>query len=147
MGELIVDKRSSGIPAPWKGRKYKRVYHENYEAYLKEIGMNPILRKLAAKVPTSVRLIKQQDEYIWRTESTLQSTEVIFKDKEEFLHQRPFLPPVKVNMYFEGFDNCRLIQKGLGDIPFLVVNEFTEKELVQTMTCNGVACKLFFRVV
>lgn len=121
----------SGIPAPWKGRKYKRVHHENLDAVLKELGFNVILRKVAEKVPVSVRLIKQQDEYIWRVESLFSANDIVFKQNEEFIQQRPLLPSVKAIMNFEGVDNCRLVHKQLGDPVVLIVNEFTEKELVQ----------------
>lgn len=130
------ERPTSGIPPPWKGRKYKRVHHENLEAVLKELGFNIITRKLAGKVPVSVRLIKQQDEYIWKIESLFSSKDIVFKENEEFMEQRPLLPNVKAIMNFEGIDNHRLVHKQLGDPGVLIVNEFTEEELVQVNIMN-----------
>lgn len=136
-----MEKRpSSGIPPPWKGRKYKRIYHENLDAVLKELGFNVISRKFAEKVPVSVRLIKQQDEYVWHVESLFKANDVVFKQNVEFIQERQLMSPVKAIMFFEGVDNCRLVHKQLGDPVVLIVNEFTEEALVQ-------ACDFFFYLI
>lgn len=127
----MQERPSSGIPPPWKGRKYKRIYHENLDAVLKEQGFNVISRKFAEKVPVSVRLIKQQDEFVWRVESLLTSNDIVFKQNEEFMQERPLQSPVRAIMFFEGVDNRRLVHKQLGDPAILITNEFTEENLVQ----------------
>ncbi|XP_063708445.1 fatty acid-binding protein-like isoform X2 [Culicoides brevitarsis] len=128
----MYDRQSSGIPPPWKGRKYKRIHHENLDAVLKELGVNAVSRKLVGRVPIAVRLIKQQDEYVWREEIPFKTHEIVFRENVEFTQQRALLRNnVRAIMRFEGEDNCRLVHNQMGDPRIEIINDFTEDELVQ----------------
>lgn len=122
-------------PPPWKGRKYKRIYHENYDAVLKEMGYNVLLRKFAEKAPVSVQLIRQKDEYIWRVQSVFKSYDVTFKRNVEFIEEIPFGMKVKSVMNFETDNYSRLVHKQMSVPPILIVNEFSETNLIQVRSC------------
>uniref|UniRef100_A0A8C9P5T0 Cytosolic fatty-acid binding proteins domain-containing protein n=1 Tax=Spermophilus dauricus TaxID=99837 RepID=A0A8C9P5T0_SPEDA len=79
MIELLEIKQSSPFLGTWK-----LVSSENFEDYMKELGVNAAARNAAVLVKPNVIISMDGDKVKMRTESSFKNTEISFKLGEEF---------------------------------------------------------------
>ncbi|KGL76641.1 Myelin P2 protein [Tinamus guttatus] len=63
---------------------WKLVSSDNFDEYMKELGVGFATRKMAAVAKPSVTITRNGDVIIIKTESTFKNTEISFKLGEEF---------------------------------------------------------------
>ncbi|MCP6198805.1 lipocalin/fatty-acid binding family protein, partial [Klebsiella pneumoniae] len=83
---------------------------ENFDEFMKTIGVGLITRKAANAVTPTVELRKDGDEYNLVTSSTFKTTEMKFKPGEEFEEDRADGAKVKSVCTFEG-NTLKQVQK------------------------------------
>ncbi|XP_054746506.1 probable fatty acid-binding protein [Anastrepha obliqua] len=130
--------------AVWKGKKYKLEKSENFDEYMKELGIGMILRKMGNSISPTVELKKDGDNYSFTTTSTFKTTTVNFKLGEEFDEET--LDGRKVKSVFT-LDGNKLVQEQKGDKPSTIIREFTNSELVTTLTLNDVKSVRVYKAV
>merc|ERR1712168_1129003 len=110
---------------------YQRTSAENYEEFLKALGVNILLRK-AATVSTPVMEVSEEGG-VWtiKTSTTLKSMELKFKIGEEFEETTPDGREVTAMVVQDG-NKLICEQKSTKSI-----REFTEEECIYTMTIDG----------
>jgi len=131
--------------ACWEGKKYKLDKSENFDEYMKELGVGLVLRKMGNSVNPTVELAKDGDTYTFTTTSTFKTTAISFKAGEEFDEETLDGRKVKSIMTFDG-DN-KLIQEQKGDKPSKIVREFTPSELITTITLNDIKCLRTYKAI
>lgn len=71
--------------AVWEGKKYKLEKTENFEEYMKELGVGFMTRKIGNNTYPVVELLKNEDDsFTLNTLSTFKNTSIKFKLGEEF---------------------------------------------------------------
>ncbi|XP_049879616.1 sodium/calcium exchanger regulatory protein 1-like [Pectinophora gossypiella] len=126
-------------------KKYKMVSSENFDEFMKAIGVGLITRKAANAVTPTVELKKEGDQYNLVTSSTFKTTEMKFKPGEEFDEDRADGAKVKSVCTFEG-NVLKQVQKSPDGVEVSYVREFGPEELKATMTVKDVTCTRLYKV-
>ena len=118
--------------------KYERVSEEQYEDFLKALGVNFMLRK-AASVSTPVMEVSELGG-VWsiKTSTSLKAMELKFKIGEAFNETTPDGREVSAMVTLEGnkFISEQTAKKS-GQKSTKTVREFTGSECIVTMTIIG----------
>ncbi|XP_053967940.1 probable fatty acid-binding protein [Anastrepha ludens] len=130
--------------AVWEGKKYKLENSETFDEYMKELGVGMILRKMGNSVSPTVELKKDGDNYSFTTTSTFKTTTINFKLGEEFDEET--LDGRKVKSVFT-LDGNKLVQEQKSNKPSTIIREFTDSELVTTLTLNDVKSARTYKTV
>ncbi|XP_034827663.1 sodium/calcium exchanger regulatory protein 1 [Maniola hyperantus] len=128
------------------GKKYKMISSENFDDFMKAIGVGLITRKTANAVTPTVELKQDGDSYVLVTSSTFKTTEVKFKPGEEFDEERADGAKVKSVCTLEG-NTLKQTQKAADGVVVTYVREFGPEEMKATMTANDVTCTRVYKVV
>jgi len=115
--------------------KYKLTSSDNFDEFLKEIGVNFVLRNLAKTSTPVVEITKTDDTYSLKTLTAIKNSEIKFKLGEEFEEARMDGKNVKTKIVADG---NKLVQTQFGDKEVKIVREFTDNELIATCTVNNV---------
>jgi len=125
------------MPEVWEGKKYKNTESTNFDDYMKALGVGFVLRKIGNSVSPTVELKKDGDKYTLITSSTFKTSEISFELGKEFDEETLDGRNVKSIITLEG---NKLIQKQGGEPPSTIIREFTETDMVATMTVGDVTC-------
>jgi len=115
---------------------------ENFDEYMKEVGVNMMTRTVAASLKPSYVITRDGDDvYNIRTESTFKNSDLIFKLNEEFDETTTDGRKVRSIIRLEG---SKLIQNQKGrpgaedkTVPSVITRELTDKDtLVCVCTAN-----------
>merc|ERR1711862_38545 len=120
--------------------KYDRVSADKYDEFLKELGVNMLLRKAATASSPVFEVTYDTDSETWsfKTSTMLKSMELKFKLDEEFDEKSPDGRDVKAKVTKEG-DSFISIQNAVkeGEKSTRIVREFKGDEVIQTSTIFG----------
>ncbi|XP_011204530.1 probable fatty acid-binding protein [Bactrocera neohumeralis] len=130
--------------AVWEGKKYKLEKSENFDEYMKELGVGMVMRKMGNSVSPTVELKKDGETYTFTTTSTFKTSSINFKLGQEFDEETLDGRKVKSVITLEG---NKLVQEQKGDKPSTIIREFTDSELVTTLTINGVKSVRLYKAV
>jgi len=125
------------MPEVWEGKAYKNTTSENFDDYMKALGVGFLLRKIGNSVSPTVELKKEGDKYKLITSSTFKNSEIEFKLNEEFDEETLDGRKVKSVITLEG---NKLIHKQGGEPESTIIREFNDKEMVATMKVKDVTC-------
>jgi fatty acid-binding protein 3 len=118
--------------------KYKLKSSENFDEYMKAIGVGLVMRKMAGAA-TPVQDIKVNgDEYEIKTTTTFKTTEVKFKLGEEFEEVRGDGSKCKSVASLDG-NKLMQVQKD-GNKETQITREFSGNELKMVMKVDDVEC-------
>jgi len=116
--------------------KFKLDSSDNFDNFLKELGVNFMLRKLANSTSPTVDISRVGDQFTMKTISTVKTSVVTFTLGQEFEEERLDGKKVKSVMTLEGnkliqkqFDNGKEVQ---------YIREFNGDVLTVTSTANNV---------
>ncbi|XP_055299743.1 fatty acid-binding protein, muscle-like [Sitodiplosis mosellana] len=128
----------------WEGKVYKNYESENFDEYMKELGVGFFTRKIGNAVSPTVELKKLDNgKYQLLTKSTFKDSTIEFELGKEFDEKTLDDRNVKSVITMEG---NKLIQRQGGDPPSTLIREFGDKEMIATMTVNNVVCTRKYRV-
>ncbi|XP_061399577.1 probable fatty acid-binding protein [Musca vetustissima] len=130
--------------ACWEGKKYKLDKSENFDEYMKELGVGMVLRKMGNTVTPTVELKKEGDMYTFTTTSTFKTSSISFKLGEEFDEETLDGRKVKSVCTMEG---NTLTQEQKGDKPSTIVREFSDSELITTLTIGDVKSVRVYKAI
>ncbi|XP_037952337.1 probable fatty acid-binding protein [Teleopsis dalmanni] len=130
--------------ACWEGKKYKLDKSDNFDEYMKELGVGLVLRKMGNSVNPTVELVKDGDNYTFTTTSTFKTSAITFKLGEEFDEETLDGRKVKSVITMDG---NKLIQEQTGDKPTTIVREFTADELIVTLTIGDIKSVRVYKAV
>ncbi|KAJ2940218.1 hypothetical protein O0L34_g11785 [Tuta absoluta] len=126
------------------GKKYKMISSENFDEFMKAIGVGLITRKAANAVTPTVELKKDGDTYNLVTSSTFKTTEMKFKPGEEFDEDRADGAKVKSVCTFEG-TKLKQVQKAADGTEVVYEREFSPEEMKAVMTAKDVTCTRVYK--
>ncbi|XP_055326342.1 fatty acid-binding protein, muscle-like [Sitodiplosis mosellana] len=128
----------------WEGKKYKNYESENFEEYMKELGVGYWTRLAGNRVSPTVELKKLPDgKYQLLTKSTFKDSTIEFELGKEFDETTLDGRDVKSVITLDG---NKLTHEMSGDPPSTIIREFGDKEMNATMTVKNVVCTRKYRV-
>ncbi|XP_063705336.1 probable fatty acid-binding protein [Culicoides brevitarsis] len=131
--------------AVWEGKKYKLEKSENFEEYMKELGVGFLIRKVGNSTYPTVELLKNEDgTFTLNTISTFKNTTIKFKPGEEFDEETVDGRKVKSICRFEG---DTLIHEQAGEKPTTIERIFKAEEMTAIMKINNIICTRIYKVV
>ncbi|XP_055854817.1 probable fatty acid-binding protein [Episyrphus balteatus] len=130
--------------AVWEGKKYKLENSENFDEYMKELGVGMVYRKMGNSVSPTVELKKDGDKYTFTTTSTFKTSSFSFALGEDFDYET--LDGRKVTSVVT-LDGNTLTQVEKGDKPTTIIREFSPESVVATMTIGDIKCVRTYKAV
>ena len=127
------------------GKKYKMTSSENFDEFMKVLGVGLITRKAANAVNPTVELRREGDEYNLVTSSTFKTTEMKFKPGEEFEEERADGAKVKSVCTLEA-NILKQVQKADDGLEVTYIREFGPEEMKAVMTAKDVTCTRLYKV-
>lgn len=124
------------MPEAWEGRKYSLSESDNFDAYMKELGVGFAARKIGMALTPFIELRKDGDGYCMITGAGLTAVTTKFKSGEPFTETEN---GKQIQTVIEIQGN-KMIQRKDSDPPQLIVNDFGEKEMVATLKANNITC-------
>jgi len=115
--------------------KFKLSSSENFDEFLKELGVNFVLRNLAKTSTPVVEITKDGDTFSLKTTTAIKNSEIKFELGKEFEEARMDGKNVKTVVVADG---NKLIQTQFGDKEVKIVREFNGNELVVTASVGAV---------
>jgi len=115
--------------------KFKLTDSQNFDEFLKELGVNFVLRNLAKTSTPVIDITQDGDLYTMKTTTAIKNSEVKFRLGEEFEEARMDGKNVKSKMVADG---NKLIQTQFGDKEVTIIREFTPTDLITTCKVGDV---------
>jgi len=126
--------------------KYKLEKSDNFDNFLKELGVNFMLRKLANSTSPTLEITRNGDEFVFKTVSTVKTSTMTFTLGQEFEEERLDGKKVKSVITVEGNKLIQTQKDGAKEV--IYVREFSGDTLTATSTANNVtSVRVYKRVV
>ncbi|XP_050450229.1 myelin P2 protein isoform X2 [Cataglyphis hispanica] len=125
------------------GKRYKLSSSENFDDFMKALGVGMVTRKMGATVSPVVELTEKDGVYTLKTTSTFKNTEIKFKLGEEFDEDTVDGRKVKSVCTLEG---NKLIQVQKGDKNTTIEREFTPTEMKAIMKVDDIVCTRVYKI-
>ncbi|XP_013781114.1 fatty acid-binding protein-like [Limulus polyphemus] len=122
--------------------RFKFLSTENFEEFLKAVGVGMVMRKLGSTSKPTVEISKEGDKWKIKTITTFKTTEIEFKLGEEFEETRMDGSVVKTTITQEG---NKLIQKQLGDKEVTITREINDDELKVVCTVEDIVSTRIYK--
>uniref|UniRef100_A0A224XNU5 Fatty acid-binding protein, muscle n=1 Tax=Panstrongylus lignarius TaxID=156445 RepID=A0A224XNU5_9HEMI len=127
------------------GIKYKLNKSENFDDYMKALGVGLVTRKMGNSVSPVIELLEEDGEYTLKSSSTFKNTVIKFKLGEEFDQETPDGRKVKSTITLEG-DN-KLVEVQKGEKETTLIREFSKDEVKMTLTIDDIVCTRIYKVI
>ncbi|XP_050499483.1 fatty acid-binding protein, adipocyte isoform X2 [Diabrotica virgifera virgifera] len=127
------------------GKKYKLYQSENFDAFLKELGVGLVTRKMGATVSPVVDLQKEGDEYILSSISTFKNVILKFKPGVEFDQETPDGRKVKSTITIDG-NTLHEVQKNPSGTETVIDRTFSADEIKMEMSVNNVKATRIYKI-
>jgi len=118
--------------------KYVMTKSENFDEYMKEVGVNFMMRKLASTAKPTTEISQSGDEWNIKTSTTFKTTEIKFKLGEPFDEETADGRKCKSTITLDG--NKMLHVQDCDGKKYEIVRDFKDKEMVMTLTAGNVTC-------
>ena len=125
------------------GKKYKLFNSENFDEFMKALGVSLLTRKMGSSVSPVVELTENNGLYTLKTTSPFKNSEIKFKLGEEFDEETPDGRKVKCVCTLDG---NKLVQIQKGEKQTTIEREFTPTEMKAIMKVDDVVCTRVYKV-
>ncbi|KAF5287610.1 hypothetical protein FQA39_LY15813 [Lamprigera yunnana] len=126
-------------------KKYILVSSENLEEYLKETGINMLMRQLAKKMSPEIELTRFEDEYTFTSVTTLTSTVLKFKLGVEFEKQTPDGQVVRSVFTTDGCVLTEVQTDSMGRVT-TIERTFSDDQVTAVIKLNDVVAKTYYKL-
>ncbi|KAK8743640.1 hypothetical protein OTU49_001180 [Cherax quadricarinatus] len=127
--------------------KYKMESSENFDEFMKALGVGLVMRKMGNAATPTVEITKDGDFYTMKTITTFKNTEVKFKLGEEFAETTADGRDVKSTITLEG-NKMTHNQKGdpeKKEKDSVLIREFTDSEMIMECKVDDIVCKRVYK--
>ncbi|XP_072379059.1 probable fatty acid-binding protein isoform X1 [Diabrotica undecimpunctata] len=127
------------------GKKYKLDKSENFEEYMKKLGVGLVVRKMGSAVSPVVDLQKEGDEYVLSSISTFKNVILKFKPGVEFDQETPDGRKVKSTITING-NTLHEVQKDASGAETVIDRTFSADEIKMEMSVNNVKATRTYKI-
>ncbi|XP_012253454.1 fatty acid-binding protein, muscle isoform X2 [Athalia rosae] len=132
--------------ADFSGKKYKLSTSENFEEFMKALGVGMVTRKMGNTISPTIELIEEEGgKFKLKTTSTFKNSEIQFTIGEEFDEETIDGRKVKSVITRDG-NKFHQIQKG-DKLETTIDREFTPTEMTAIMKVGDIVCTRVYKVV
>lgn len=124
-------------------KKYKLATSDNFDEYMKALGVGLVTRKMGNSVSPVVELKKEGDVYTLTSSSTFKTTVISFELGKEFDEETADGRKVKSTITLDG-NKLTQVQKGT-DRTTTIVRDFTADELKAVMPVDDIVCTRIYK--
>ncbi|KAK7069204.1 Lipocalin / cytosolic fatty-acid binding protein [Halocaridina rubra] len=124
--------------------KYLLDTSENFDEFMKALGVGMVMRKLGGSAKPLVELSESNGEWTMKTSSTMKTSEIKFKLGEEVDETTQDGRECKTTFTVEG-DKLIQVQKAVKGKDAKFVREFTDGCMIMTSECEGVTSKRVYK--
>ncbi|XP_071549159.1 fatty acid-binding protein-like [Panulirus ornatus] len=125
--------------------KYTLEESENFEEFMKTLGVGIMLRKLGSSSKPTVELSEANGEWTLKTTTTLKTTELKFKLGEEIDETTLDGRDCKTVFTLEGENKLVQQQTASKGKSAKYVREFTDTHMIMVCDCDGVTSKRTYK--
>jgi hypothetical protein len=111
--------------------KYKLTKSENFEEYMKAIGVGMVMRKLAASATPETEITQADGTYKIKTSTTFKTTEINFKLGEPFDEETADGRKCKSTITQDG--NKLIHTQECGDTKYEILREFSDSDMTMIL--------------
>lgn len=127
--------------------KYKMESSENFDEFMKALGVGMVMRKMGNAATPSVDITEEGGTYSLKTISTFKTTEIKFKLGEEFEETTADGRTVKSTISLDG---NKMTHKQTGDKEkkekdSVLLREFTDTEMIMECKVDDIVCKRVYK--
>lgn len=126
------------------GKRYKLFSSENFNEFMKALGLSVMTRKMGSCMSPVVELTENNGLYTLKTTSPFKDSEIKFKLGEEFDEVTPDDRKVKSICTMEG---NKLLQVQNGEKQTTIEREFTATEMKAIMKVDDIVCTRLYKVL
>ncbi|XP_047497183.1 sodium/calcium exchanger regulatory protein 1-like [Penaeus chinensis] len=124
--------------------KYTLDSSENFEEFMKALGVGMMLRKLGSSSKPTVELSEENGVWTMKTSTAMKTTEIKFKIGEEVSETTFDGRECKTTFTMEG-DKLIQIQKATKGKDCKFTREFTDTQMIMLSECDGVVSKRIYK--
>jgi len=125
-------------------QKYKLHASDNFDEFMKALGVGLVTRKMGNTVSPVIELTDNNGEYTLTSNSTFKNTVTKFRLGEEFDEETPDGRKVKSVITQDG-NKLIHIQKGAKECK--IIREFNKDEVKMTLTVDDIVCTRVYKAV
>ncbi|XP_071862738.1 fatty acid binding protein isoform X1 [Bombus fervidus] len=125
------------------GKQYKLQSSENFDEFMKALGVGIMTRKMGSSVSPVIELTENNGVYTLKTTSAFKNSEIKFKLGEEFDEETADGRKVKCVCTLDG---NKLIQVQKGEKETTIEREFTPTEMKAIMKVDDIVCTRVYKV-
>ncbi|CAG7833766.1 unnamed protein product, partial [Allacma fusca] len=111
--------------------KYKLTKSENFEEYMKAIGVNMVMRKLAASATPETEISQADGSYKIKTSTTFKTTEINFKLGEPFDEETADGRKCKSTITLDG--DTMIHSQDCGGTTYEILRKFTDSDMTMIL--------------
>ncbi|CAG2053875.1 unnamed protein product [Timema podura] len=126
------------------GKKYKLVSSENFDEYMKALGVGLVTRKMGNALSPVIELTEAGGVYTFKTSTTFRSTEITAKLGVEFDEETADGRKVKSLLTLE---NNKLVHVQKGEKDTTLIREFSPEQVKATMTVDDIVCTRIYKAL
>ncbi|CAH1721548.1 fatty acid-binding protein, muscle-like isoform X1 [Aphis gossypii] len=128
-------------------KKYKLDRSENFDEYMKALGVGMVKRTLANTVYPVVELTKNDDgKFVLSSNSTMKNFSIVFNLDEEFDEETLDGRQVKAIIRQDG-NKLVHVQKHSKHSDTTIVREFEPDQLKMILTIDGITCTRIYKAI
>ncbi|CAL8110255.1 unnamed protein product [Orchesella dallaii] len=124
---------------------YEMVSSDNYDGFLKAVGVAVIQRTMASKVTPTMTWINEGGKWTQKTKTTLKSFQIVFTEGEEFDEELADGRKCKATITFEG--NTLVHKQKMDALTAEVRREFKGDQMVSTFKAGDVVATRVFKKI
>ncbi|XP_060534427.1 fatty acid-binding protein, adipocyte-like isoform X2 [Cylas formicarius] len=126
------------------GKKFKLESSDNFDEYMKALGVGLVTRKVGGAVSPVVELNKQGDEYVLTSNSTFKNVVTKFKPGVEFDQETPDGRKVKATITVDG-NKLVEVQKGADGKETTIERTFTDDEIKMVLSVDDITSTRIYK--
>ncbi|XP_026271769.1 fatty acid-binding protein, muscle isoform X1 [Frankliniella occidentalis] len=126
-------------------KKYKLDSSENFDDFMKALGVSFVTRQVGNAVSPVVHLTVDGDKYTLTSTSSFKTSTISFKLGEPFDQETPDGRKVKATITLEGDNTLVENQEGSGKTT-KIVREFSANEIKMILTVDNIVCTRIYKL-
>ncbi|XP_046385331.1 fatty acid-binding protein, muscle isoform X2 [Ischnura elegans] len=124
------------------GKKFKMTSSENFDEYMKALGVGLVTRKMGNAVTPTVEVTEKDGTFTIKTMSTFKNSEISFKLGEEFDEETVDGRKVKSVITKDG---NKLVHIQKGDKETTIIREFNGDEMKAILKVDDIVCTRVYK--